>query len=178
MGFRPVSLGRLPAMNADDRPSEGGKRAYPSDGLLGGFLLAWGKGLAAWQALAGVEAPSHLAIRQDPEMLRALGEAYLITLEGSMRCWSSMAEVFLRFQAGLSRAGSATGRSAVSPSEYRVAADEIRAFLRALGDAATLEARRMSYELEQVGETIAQAADRATPSPPQRERVRRHEAKA
>jgi hypothetical protein len=59
-----------------------------------------------------------------------------------------------------------TGQAAAaSPAGSRVLADELRAYLREVGDAAMQEARRLQHELEAVSESIAEVADQATPSP-------------
>ena len=66
-----------------------------------------------------------------------------------------------------------------SLSESRVLVDETRTLLRRVGDAATLEARRAQYELEQIGELIARAAAASEgASLPPNQHVRRHEVKA
>jgi hypothetical protein len=53
----------------------------------------------------------------------------------------------------------------------------MRAFVRGIGDAATREARRLEHDLAQVGESIAQATDQASPSPYPYQPRRRHEMK-
>jgi hypothetical protein len=57
-----------------------------------------------------------------------------------------------------------------------VLADELRAFLREIGEAATQEARRLQMELEQVGEAVARAATPAK-QPPHPDHRRRHRVK-
>jgi hypothetical protein len=164
--------------------------------LLGSLAGAWGMGLQAWQALAGMGAgsqsdhpgaalvalmgpqPRQAATAQMADISPALAEACMVGAASAMRYWSALAELGLRYEASLVQtvADQTTGRSVASPAECRVYADELRAFLRGVGDAANLEARLLQRDLERVGETIAQAADEATPSH-HHERRRRHEVK-
>ncbi len=114
-------------------------------------------------------------------VLSAPAQACWIGFTAWLRYSGAVAEALARYEASLIQAGfdwAGEGRG-TSPSERRVLVDETRAFLRRIGDAATLEARRTQYELEQIGESIAQAAavsDGASLHPSQH--VRRHEIKA
>lgn len=194
-------------------------QADPTALLLGSLADAWGMGLQAWQALAGMgarsqsghpgavfaalagakpkttqssepvasraagpggaEEPRQATVAQMADISPTLAEACMVGAASAMRYWGTLAELGLRYEASLAQtvADRTTGRSAASPAEIRVRADELRAFLRGVGDAANLEARRLQLNLERVGETIAEAADQATPSPHPYERRRRHEVK-
>ncbi len=187
--------------------------------LLGSLADAWGKGLQAWQVLAGMGAgsqgdhpgavlaalmglsqntaksiepvasgaagpgdaagPGQAAVAQMADISPALAEACMVGAASAVRYWGTLAELGLRYEASLAQtiADRTTGQSAPSPAECRARADELRAFLRGVGDAANLEARLLQLNLERVGETIAEAADQATPSPHPYERRRRHEVK-
>jgi hypothetical protein len=113
------------------------------------------------------------AISQVADMSPAIAQACGVAAVSSMRYLRALAELHLRYQATLMEA--AAGRSTASSTGYRVLADEVRAFLREIGDAATQEARRLQLELEKVGESVARAADQATLS--QHLHRRRHEVK-
>jgi outer membrane murein-binding lipoprotein Lpp len=110
---------------------------------------------------AGQAAPPHGA-----GMSPAIAQASGATAMSLMRYWRILAEVQLRYQRSLMQdAAARAGRQAAgSPADCRIHADEVRAFLREIGDAATQEARRLQQELEKIGESVAQAADKATPS--------------
>ena len=108
--------------------------------------------------------------------LRACGPEQLVQLKayteqfeqaGAGHVASVLAELHARYQGGLMRAvaSRASGQAAVPASECRELADELRAWLREIGDAATREARRLQAELDAIGEEIAEAADAATPAP-------------
>jgi hypothetical protein len=118
-------------------------------------------------------------VAQMADVSPALAEACMAGAVSAMRYWRTLAELGLRYEASLVQtvADRTTGRSVESATECRARADELRAFLRGVGDAANLEARLLQLSLERVGETIAEAADRATPSPRPYERHRRHEVK-
>lgn len=126
--------------------------------------------------LGATATASEAAVSQDFDMSPAIAQACGIATVSLMRYWSILAELQLRYQRSLMQAAAARAKGqAASPTECRLLADEVRAFLRGIGDAATLEARRMQQELEKVGEAVARAADQATPS--QHPHRRRHEVK-
>ena len=127
----------------------------------------------------GVMEPRQAPVAQMADISPALAEACMVGAASAMRYWGTIAELGLRYEASLAQtiAEQTTGRSAASPAECRVRADELRAFLRGVADAANLEVRLLQLNLERVGEKIAEAADQATPPPHPFERRRRHEVK-
>jgi hypothetical protein len=182
--------------------SRDGGQPDPTNLLLGGVVEAWGKGLAAWQALAGmgdaglaattapIEAMATAfdsarqqgageADSQAAGMSPALAKAWMAGAASAVRYWSALAELGIRYQASLVQAAAdrATGQSAASPAQQRLHADELRAFLRGVGDATSQEARLLQQNLERIGEAIAEAVDRGTPSPYPAQHRRRHEVK-
>jgi hypothetical protein len=129
--------------------------------------------------VGGATEPQFAAVAKMADVSPALAEACMAGAESAMRYWGTLAELGLRYEATLVQtiADRATGRSAASPMECRVIADDLRAFLRGVGDAANREARLLQRNLERVGETIAEVADQATPSSHPHEPRRRHEVK-
>jgi hypothetical protein len=105
-------------------------------------------------------------------------QACWIGLTAWLRYSGAVFEAFARYEANLIQAelDRADEGRGTSPTAGRVLVDEARAFLRRVGDAATLEARRAQHELEQIGESIAQAA--AAGDGTSLDHVRRHEIKA
>jgi hypothetical protein len=167
---------------------------------LGTLIDMWGKGLSAWEMLAGGRigglgdqaAPQfgamatglgataeagQAAVSQVADMSPAIAQACGAAAVSLMRYWRVLAELHLRYQASLMQAaaGRAKGQTVASPTECRVLADEVRAFLREIGDATTQEARRLQQELEKIGESIARAVDQGAPQ--QHQHRRRHEVK-
>jgi len=196
--------------------SRSAEQPDPIEQLLGGFAEAWGKGLQAWQTVAGMgdlgqidpyAARSAMMGRMEAVakafdadrrrgasdasgraenrsaelagMSPALAEAWMAGAASAIRYWSAVAALGVRYEASLVQlvADRATGQSARPPAEQRALADELRAFLRGVGDAASQEARLLQLNLERIGETIAEAADRATPSPYPLQHRRWHEVK-
>lgn len=100
-------------------------------------------------------------------------QAILIGAMAWLRYSGAVVEAWARYQTDL---GAARGPS---QTQSRALADDTRAFLRRIGEAASLEARRAQIELDQIGEQVAGAAAAAEGAfiDPDR-RVRRHEAKA
>jgi len=166
------------------RPGDG--PPDPVSSLLGTLTDLWGKGLSALQALAptaeggasfgtmfprgGRPGASADAGPVSPlaDMSPAIAQAGMVAAASTLRYWRTLAELQARYQSSLMQAVAdrAMGQDgAASPADSRVLADDLRAFLREVGDAAMQEARRLQQELEQVSESIAQVADQATPSP-------------
>ena len=127
----------------------------------------------------GAAEPRQAAVAQMADISPTLAEACMAGAASAMRYWGAVAELGLRYEASLAQtiADRTTGRAAASPAECRARADELRAFLRGVGDAVNLEARLLQLHLDRVGETIAEAADQATASPHPDGRRRRHEVK-
>lgn len=109
----------------------------------------------------------------------ALAHAYIACASSTGRYWGALAELFIRYETSLLKAAAdrAATQGTDSVSESRVLADDLRALLREIGDAAAREAQRLQHDLAKVGEEIAQATDRATPSPHPGHTQRRHEVK-
>jgi hypothetical protein len=128
--------------------------------------------------VGGVESQLAAAAKM-ADVSPALAEAWMAGAASAMRYWGTLAELGLQYETSLAQAiaGRTTVGSAASPMECRVIADELRAFLRGLGDAANREARLLQLDLERIGEAIAEAADQATPPSHPHERRRRHEVK-
>jgi hypothetical protein len=190
------------------------RRVGSADSLtnfLGALSDLWGKGLSAWQMMAGgsfagadrrgypadtsyaaamgpmaemagsmdamfpnasgkesVAQAGQAAASQFADLSPAMAQACMVAAASTLRYWRALAELHGRHQASLMQAFAdrATGHATASPEECRVLADGLRAFLREIGDAAEQEARRLQRELEEVSESIARTADKAT-SPPQ-----------
>jgi hypothetical protein len=109
----------------------------------------------------------------------ALAHAYVACAASTVRYWGSLAELFIGYETRLLKAAAdrAAGQDPVSANQSRMLADDLRTFLREIGDTAAREAQRLQYDLAKVGEEIAQATDRATPSPHPDHNPRRHEVK-
>jgi hypothetical protein len=114
------------------------------------------------------------ALSQAAEVAPAIAEAGMIGAMSALRYWQALAEIHAKYQASLMQAvvDRAGGRAAASPAECRVLADEVRAYLREIGEAANQEARRLQSELEQIGESIAQKIEPHDPSHPHRRQHR------
>jgi hypothetical protein len=108
----------------------------------------------------------HAASGQIAFLSPAIAQAWMVTAGSAVRYWQTLAEVHSRYQGALVQAAvdRASGQAAAPPSGHRVLADELRAYLREIGDSAMLEGRRLQAELEGLGEQIADAADAATPT--------------
>ncbi|WP_270936610.1 hypothetical protein [Falsiroseomonas oryzae] len=122
------------------------------------------------QADGGPETPNaaealRSAARQVAEVSPAMAEAASIAAASSLRYWRGLADVFARHQGTMMQAATArmTGDAALPPEQCHVLTENLRSFLREVGDTAMLEARRLEHELEQVSERLARSA--ASPDP-------------
>ena len=105
------------------------------------------------------------AASQVADMTPAVIQAWMVATASTLRYWRVIADIHARHQGSLMQAAidRVTNRAAASPAECRVLADELRTYLREIGDAASLEARRLQAELELVGKSIARVTDQASP---------------
>lgn len=157
--------------------------------FLAALREAWDNGVTAWQVVTGAGSPGggargavealQGAASRFADMSPAVAEAGMIAAASTLRYWRALAEIHMRYQASLVQAVTdrATGQAIAPPAECRIVADELRAFLREIGDAAMQEARRLQSELEVVGESVARTAEQAGPAPPQNGHRRRHRVK-
>lgn len=168
--------------------AEGGRHGDQADtpyaAMIGPVAEMAGSMAAMFPHAMGTEAVAEAgqaAASQFADLSPAMAQAYMVAAASTLRYWRALAELQLRHQSSLMQAVAdrATGQATVSPQGCRVLADELRAFLREISDAAAQEARRLQRELEEVGEAIARATDEATPPPhpPPPQTRRRHRVK-
>ena len=126
----------------------------------------------------GAEAAAiHLrAVGHDPaaaDFLLPMGQAMMIAANRSVSYWLGLAQIFESHQATLVQA---VGVEAIdghaAGSERLVAADELRALLREVGDLATREARILQNELSALDESLVQTFQQPEPSGSYRRRWR------
>jgi hypothetical protein len=147
----------------------------PQSDLLGSLFSSWAEACAGALNTPSPNASRPAGISETPSPIL---QACWIGFTAWLRYSGAVAEAFARYEASLIQAelDRADEGRGTSPSAGRVRVDEARAFLRRVGDAATLEVRRAQHELEQIGESIAQAA--AAGDGTSLDHVRRHEIKA
>jgi hypothetical protein len=99
------------------------------------------------------------------DLLLPIGHAMVIAANRSVSYWLGLVQIFESHQAKLAQVvsedaieGSARG------SERLIAADELRALLREVGDLATREARILQNELSILDESLAQGFQQPDPS--------------
>lgn len=89
-------------------------------------------------------------------LVPALLEAWSIASGSALRYSQGLTEVFTRHQNAFVNAASARLTAPDTTREQkRAEAEELRRFLREVGETALLEARRLEHELEQLGEAVA-----------------------
>lgn len=93
-----------------------------------------------------------------------LKEAWLIASASTVRYGQGLTEVFGRHQGALTAAAARKiGAQKATPEELRAEAEQIRGFLREVGETAVFEARRLERELAALGESVAQQASEPWP---------------
>jgi hypothetical protein len=135
---------------------------------------SWALGLSAVEALAqgaeGIASGDSGGATGDfgkqTEMVSLVAQSYLVAATSGARYLSKVAQIYAAHQADIlsSLMGSGAGRP-FSQHERRAMTDNIRAYLREVGDVAQQEARILQVELEKVGEGLARAADEAGTAP-------------
>ena len=107
-----------------------------------------------------------------------LSRVMLVAAGSSLRYWRDLATLCGKHQGSLLQAINAHAMGqGLTGQECRLAADELRAFLREVGDTASLEAQRLQLELGSLSESVAELAARDTAGPPDAKPVRRWRAK-
>jgi hypothetical protein len=89
-----------------------------------------------------------------------LAEAALACMSSGARFWRGIAEVYGRHQATI--LGSMVDRAKdgqLSANQRLILADDIRSYLRELGDVSLQEARHLQMQLAQIGERVARDAE-------------------
>jgi hypothetical protein len=127
----------------------------PLSTLVGALtgLAATFSHLVARRAESGSGAPSS-DISQDGDLSSLMMQTWLICATSTLRYWRDLTGVYARYQSALIRSV-ATPQPLTPESEDRVLADELRAYLREIGDVAMREARRLQTELDRIGEAVA-----------------------
>ena len=99
------------------------------------------------------------------DLLLPIGHAMMIAANRSVSYWLGLVQIFESHQASLAQV---VGKEAIEGSapgpERLIAADELRALLREVGDLVTREARILQNELSILDETLAQGLQQPDPS--------------
>jgi hypothetical protein len=134
----------------------------PMIGLLGAVAdLADANRQRFGQPGAGTAAHSAPGGQGDPvaaDLLVPMGHAMMIAANRSVSYWLGLAQIFESHQAKLAQVVGVEAVDGRAPgSERLVAADELRALLREVGDLATREARLLQNELSTLDEILVQS---------------------
>jgi hypothetical protein len=98
-----------------------------------------------------------------------LGQTWMVAASSGLRYWSRLAEMYGEHQAGLLQALMSNG---LSEDERRAMIDELRAYVRDLGEVSLQEARVLQSELERLSHGLATAAALGSERAPHRRRWR------
>lgn len=166
---------------AGDGPSEFA-RALTSACALGSAILSGMAGQRETTGAAAVFAPLMEPIRRagsaatDATMAQDgvdiagfLGQTWMVATTSGLRYWGRLAQMYGEHQAGVLRALMSGG---LSEDERRAMIDELRAYVRDLGDVSLQEARVLQSELERLSHGLAAAVDSAAPHAQHRRRWR------
>ena len=101
--------------------------------------------------------PGGTAIGQEmTDMAGFLAQTWMVAAASGFRYWRRMAETYGQHQSGLMQAMATGG---LSEDERRTMIDELRAYVRELGDLSLQEARLLQHELERLSFGLAASAD-------------------
>ena len=175
MSEDPASPGGSPnAVPEDPTP------ANPASALFNALQTAVTAGLSTIECVVANFSEAQSTQRPDAaaDLSPILSRILLVAAGSSLRYWRDLATLCGKHQGSLLQAVNAHAmRQGLTEQERRLAADELRAFLRELGDTASLEAQRLRMELGSLGESVAELAARDTAGPPDAKPVRRWRAK-
>ena len=148
-------------------PPKSGESAAGFLDTAAGMLEAYAKIMS--QLAGGGAAQSQGSTAGQPASVEgvtpALVEAWTLASASTLRYGQGLTEVFARHQGALLNAASMRfSADGLTPEQQRAEAEELRQFLREVGETALLEARRLEHALEQLGEAVAQSAAPASDS--------------
>lgn len=155
---------------------ESRRSGAPMGDLITTFLSAMTRASAAVrdvmsQATAGSPSlvagvPTERTLPQDSDIAPLVARAVVVAAVSTLNYWRGLSEVYSKHQATILQwwTKHAMSQSPISEAERRLAAEELRTFLREVGDVALREARRLQGELQQIGESVASAASTADSS--------------
>jgi hypothetical protein len=131
-------------------------------GVLEGFAASLGE-LVARRAEVGLAAKASGSGDTPPngDLSSLMVQTWMICATSTLRYWRDLTHVYARYQHALiqSVARRATHQCLAPESDDRVLVDELRAYLREIGDAAVREGRRLQTELERIGEAVARGLE-------------------
>lgn len=105
-------------------------------------------------------------------MRGAVTQAGAIAAASALRYGRVLAEIQARYQSALMRALLEQAPLEQDGADQRALADDLRAWLREIGEAANQEARRLQAELDKLSELIAQITAAGTPTPSRQHRAK------
>jgi hypothetical protein len=112
--------------------------------------------IESFQRAGAGSAGTDASMAQDgADIASFLGQAWMIAASSGLRYWWRLAEMYGERQAGLLQA---LMSSRLSEDERRAMVDELRAYVRDLGDVSLREARVLQSELERLSHGLAAAA--------------------
>jgi hypothetical protein len=119
--------------------------------------------------------PSGSEDSQEPskaaEMASFMAQLYLVAAAGGLRYWRKLLQTHSAHQVAILRSlAAAEGDAKPSGKHDGVLADEIRAYLREIGEVSLQEARSFQVELEKLGAEMASGRETAENSPEYRRR--------
>ena len=154
-----AGLGLLSSLGATANTSAGG--TMPFGGIMPDYF---GSGTERMADNTRGAAPQMVSVAP------YLAEAAAIAMASNLRYGQALAALAGRRQWALMRAGAArmTGQMPSTPEECTVLVEEVRGYLREIGEIALLEARQLERDLARIGEDLARAAAPSGPDTPYR----------
>jgi hypothetical protein len=118
---------------------------------------------------AGSAATDASMAEDSSDIASFLGQTWMVAASSGFRYWRRLAEMYGEHQAGLLQALTSGG---LSEDERRAMIDELRAYVRDLGDVSLQEARVLQSELERLSHGLAAGSGLGSEHAPHRRRWR------
>ncbi len=156
-------------------PENPGGPSDPFAALAAALRDSWALGMSAVEsvltqgagAVSGDTGISLGGAGKQAEMGSLVAQSYLIAASSGLRYLSRVAQTYGAHQTGILSSFLRAGTSKeFSEADRRALTENIRAYLREMGDVAQQEARILQVELEKLGEGLARAVDDGTATAP------------
>ena len=152
------------AIAAQPGPGTAGHPLSALAGISAGLAAAMSDVIAQRTELHPAETSGSSGLDCDDNLSSLMVQTWIIGAVSTLRYWRDLAGVCGTHQSALMQSlARRAGTSSLTPdAKDRLFIDELRAFLREIGDTAARESRRLEIELAQIGEVVARGAEQPT----------------
>jgi hypothetical protein len=152
-------------------------KAHDASQSIAPYLEQWLRAACAFRNPSDVDVASVAGLAQSDKAGKAVdmsglvAQAYLVAMASGLRYWSKLAQTYGAHQSSILRSLlTRISEPDLGEADGAALAEEIRTYLREIGDVSTQEARLFQAELERIAAELANAAGNAADSAQYRRR--------